>query len=106
MIASIKGTVAEKNVSDAVIDVSGVGYRVNLSALSLSSLPELGQSVALRIRTVVREDAFDLFGFLTRTEEDLFLMLTSVSHVGPKVAGRSAALAKFADRLSPSIVRA
>ncbi len=86
MIASLKGIVAEKNLSDVVIDVNGVGYRVNLSLITLASLPETGQPVALRIRTVVREDAFDLFGFLTRTEEDLFLLLTSVSHVGPKVA--------------------
>lgn len=86
MIASLKGVVAEKNVSDAVVDVNGVGYRVHLSLLTVSSLPEAGQPVTLRIRTVVREDALDLFGFLTRTEEDLFLLLTSVSHVGPKVA--------------------
>lgn len=86
MIASLKGLVAEKNLSEVVIDVNGVGYRVNLSLITLASLPETGQPVALRIRTVVREDAFDLFGFLTRTEEDLFLLLTSVSHVGPKVA--------------------
>jgi holliday junction DNA helicase RuvA len=86
VIASLKGIVAEKNLSEVVIDVNGVGYRVNLSLITLASLPETGQPVSLRIRTVVREDAFDLFGFLTRTEEDLFLLLTSVSHVGPKVA--------------------
>ena len=86
MIASLKGVVVEKNLADAVVDVNGVGYRVNLSLLTLSALPEAGQPVTLRIRTVVREDAFDLFGFLTRTEEELFLLLTSVSHVGPKVA--------------------
>jgi Holliday junction DNA helicase RuvA len=86
VIAALKGVVAEKNLSDAVIDVNGVGYRVNLSLLTLSSLPDSGQAVSLRIRTVVREDALDLFGFLTRTEEELFLLLTSVSHVGPKVA--------------------
>ena len=72
MIAALKGIVAEKNLSDAVVDVNGVGYRVLLSLLSLSALPEAGQSVSLRIRTIVREDALDLFGFLTRTEEDLF----------------------------------
>lgn len=86
MIASLNGTITEKNASDAVVEVQGVGYRVNLSLLALSKLPELGEATALRIRTVVREDAFDLFGFLTRTEEDLFLLLTSVSHVGPKMA--------------------
>lgn len=86
MIAYLKGLVLEKNLSEAVIDVNGVGYRVNLSLLALSRLPELGQPTSLRVRTVVREDAFDLYGFLTRAEEELFLLLTSVSHVGPKVA--------------------
>lgn len=86
MIASLKGLVQEKNLTDAVIDVNGVGYRVNLSLLSLARLPEVGTAASLRIRTVVREDAFDLYGFLSRGEEELFLLLTSVSHVGPKVA--------------------
>jgi Holliday junction DNA helicase RuvA len=86
VIAALSGVVSEKNLSDAIIDVHGVGYRVNLSLLTLALLPEPGQPAQLRIRTVVREDAFDLYGFLTRAEEALFLMLTSVSHVGPKVA--------------------
>lgn len=86
MIAALKGLVLEKNLNDAVIDVSGVGYRVGLSLLSLGQLPEVGQPVSLRIRTVVREDALDLYGFLGRAEEELFLLLTSVSHVGPKLA--------------------
>lgn len=86
MIAALRGVVLEKTATDAVIDVHGVGYRVALSLLSLSKLPELGAEVALRIRTVVREDAFDLYGFLNRSEEELFLLLTSVSHVGPKMA--------------------
>ncbi len=86
MIASLEGVVLEKNLNDAVIDVRGVGYRVTLSLLSLARLAEVGQSARLRIRTVVREDAFDLYGFLSRAEEELFLLLTSVSHVGPKVA--------------------
>ena len=86
MIASLDGVVLEKNLTDAVLDVHGVGYRVTLSLLSLAKLPEVGERAKLRIRTVVREDAFDLYGFLSRAEEELFLMLTSVSHVGPKVA--------------------
>ena len=86
MIAHLRGVVLERNLDDAVIDVNGVGYRVRLSLLSLSRLPEEGQPAKVRIQTVVREDAFDLFGFLTRAEEEMFLLLTSVSHVGPKVA--------------------
>ncbi|MFZ5441461.1 MAG: Holliday junction branch migration protein RuvA [Myxococcota bacterium] len=86
MIAALKGLVLEKNLNDVVIDVNGVGYRVGLSLLTLARMPENGQPISLRIRTVVREDAFDLYGFLSRAEEELFLLLTSVSHVGPKLA--------------------
>lgn len=86
MIAALKGLVLERNLNDVVIDVNGVGYRVGLSLLTLARMPESGQPISLRIRTVVREDAFDLYGFLTRAEEELFLLLTSVSHVGPKLA--------------------
>ncbi len=86
MIAALSGVVLERNVTDVVIDVHGVGYRVVLSLLALSRLPEVGQPVSLRVRTVVREDAFDLYGFISRAEEELFLLLTSVSHVGPKMA--------------------
>jgi Holliday junction DNA helicase RuvA len=86
MIASLQGLVLEKNLNDAVIDVNGVGYRVFLSLIALARLPDEGQPVRVRIRTVVREDALDLFGFLSRKEEELFTLLTSVSHVGPKLA--------------------
>src|SRR4051812_29018701 len=86
MIAALSGVVVEKNLNDAVIDVNGVGYRVFLSLLAPARLPEDGQKVSLRIRTVVREDALDLYGFLTRTEEEMFQLLTSVSQVGPKLA--------------------
>lgn len=85
MIAHLKGLVLEKGPTEAIIDVHGVGYRVAMSLLSLSRLPENGAEVSLRVRTVVREDAFDLYGFLSAVEEDLFLQLTSVSHVGPKM---------------------
>jgi len=86
MIAQLRGVVVEKNLSDAVVDVNGVGYRVHFSLLTLARLPEEGQSVRIRTRTVVREDALDLFGFLSRAEEEMFLLLTSVSNVGPRLA--------------------
>jgi Holliday junction DNA helicase RuvA len=86
VIASLRGVLAEKDAGDAVIDVEGVGYRVHFSLLAIARLPEEGQAVKVRVRTIVREDAFDLFGFLTRPEEDMFLLLTSVSQVGPKLA--------------------
>jgi len=86
MIAQLRGVVVEKNLADAVVDVNGVGYRVHFSLLTLTRLPEEGQPVRIRVRTVVREDALDLFGFLGRAEEDMFLLLTSVSRVGPRLA--------------------
>ena len=86
MIAQLRGVVVEKNLADAVVDVNGVGYRVHFSLLTLTRIPEEGQAVRIRVRTVVREDALDLFGFLGRAEEDMFLLLNSVSRVGPRLA--------------------
>lgn len=85
MIAQLRGVVVEKKLSDAVVDVNGVGYRVHFSLLTLARLPEEGQPVRVRVRTVVREDALDLFGFLSRAEEEMFQLLTSVSGVGPRL---------------------
>jgi holliday junction DNA helicase RuvA len=86
VIASLSGIVEAKGPDEAVVDVNGVGYRVFLSERSLIRLPAEGKAVKLRIRTVVREDALDLYGFASQDEEELFLLLTSVSHIGPKVA--------------------
>lgn len=86
MIAGLKGVLVEKSAMEAIVDVQGVAYRVAVSAMASGRLPEVGAPVSLRIRTIVREDALDLFGFLSRTEEELFTHLTSVSQVGPKMA--------------------
>lgn len=86
MIASLRGTVAEKEEGEAVIDVHGVGYRVEFSVLTLARLPRVGEPVQLRIRTIVREDALELYGFLSAAEEQMFQLLTSISHVGPRLA--------------------
>ena len=86
MIASLHGTVLEKSEDEAIIEVAGVGYRVAFSVLTLTRLPPVGETVRVRVRTVVREDAFELFGFLGAVEEEMFTLLTSVSHVGPRLA--------------------
>ncbi|HME91234.1 MAG TPA: Holliday junction branch migration protein RuvA [Myxococcaceae bacterium] len=86
MIAALRGVVLEKNQSEAILDSNGVGYRVHFSLLTAARLPDEGQPVKVRIRTVVREDALELFGFLSRAEEEMFLLLTSVSNVGPRLA--------------------
>jgi Holliday junction DNA helicase RuvA len=86
VIAALKGLVLEKSANEVIVDVNGVGYRVGVSLLSASRLPETGAPIFLRIRSVIREDAFDLYGFLSRTEEEMFLLLNSVNGVGPKSA--------------------
>jgi Holliday junction DNA helicase RuvA len=70
----------------AVIDVGGVGYEVFLSADGISRLPERGAQVFLHIHTYVREDAFTLFGFPEEDEKELFLILKTVSGIGPRLA--------------------
>ncbi len=70
----------------AVVDVGGVGYEVFLSHDGVSRMPEIGNNVFLYIHTHVREDAITLFGFLEVEEREMFLILKSVSGIGPKLA--------------------
>jgi len=86
MIAQLAGTLAHKSPEQLVVDVHGVGYQVLVSLNSFYRLPEPGDAVRLLIHTHVREDALQLYGFLDRGEKDLFLLLTSVSGIGPRLA--------------------
>jgi len=86
VIARLTGVVAEKGADHAVLDVNGVGYRVQLSAVSLSALPPVGERVSLRTYTHVRDDALQLFGFASNEEESVFRELISVKNVGPRAA--------------------
>ena len=86
MIARLTGVVEEKRDGVAVVDVNGVGYLVHLSAASLAQLPPRGERATLRIHTHVREDALDLFGFVTEEEQEVFRALVDVKGVGPRAA--------------------
>lgn len=86
MIATLTGRILFKTLDRAIVDVGGVGYEVFLSTDSLVRLPEKGGEVFLHIHTNVREDAITLFGFLEEQEKELFLVLRTVSGIGPKVA--------------------
>ena len=85
MIASLSGTVVALESSNAVVDVSGVGYLVQLTSTTSKSL-RLEQQTLLYTTLVVREDGFTLFGFLTPEEQKVFDLLRSVTGVGPKSA--------------------
>ena len=86
MIASVRGEVLLRRADHVVIDTGGVGYRLNVSAETLKSVPPVGKEAFLHAHLVVRDDAMQLLGFATEEERDLFLHLNSVSGVGPKVA--------------------
>jgi holliday junction DNA helicase RuvA len=86
MIARLTGTVVTKAVDHIVLDVRDVGYRVFIPLSTYYDLPEIDASVSILIHTYVREDTFQLFGFLTIEERDLFDALLRVTKVGPKLA--------------------
>lgn len=86
MIARLSGTLAHKSPEYLIVDVQGVGYQVSVSLNTFYQLPESGQPVQLQVHTHVREDALQLYGFLDRSEKDLFLLLVGVSGIGPKLA--------------------
>lgn len=86
MIAQLRGLLIEKHPNQAVVECAGVGYDVAIPVGTFSALPERGEEVRLRIHTHVREDAIQLFGFLTLEEKRLFEKLIGVSGIGPKLA--------------------
>jgi holliday junction DNA helicase RuvA len=86
MISHLRGTLLEKNPSQVIVDVHGVGYEVTIPVSAFSALPEQGAAVRLHIHTHVREDILALFGFLTHEDKLLFEKLIAVSGIGPKLA--------------------
>lgn len=84
MIAFVNGIIDEISEDRVVIDVGGIGYNVNISSLTAASLPAVGENIKLYTYTVVREDAFLLYGFILKDELNLFKKLISVNGVGPK----------------------
>jgi Holliday junction DNA helicase RuvA len=86
MIAQLRGTLLEKHPNQAIVDIQGVGYDVTIPVSTFSALPDAGSEVKLRVHTHVREDAINLFGFVSSEERSLFEKLIGVSGIGPKLA--------------------
>lgn len=85
MFYYINGTVTETMPGLAVVDCGGVGYACQVSRNTLAAL-HMGQKAKLYTHCYIREDAFDIYGFATRSEQNCFEMLLAVSGVGPKAA--------------------
>ena len=86
MIGRLHGKLLEKNPPQILIDVSGVGYEVDVPMSTFCNLPEVGGELTLYTHFVVREDAQLLYGFATLAERAVFRALIKISGVGPKIA--------------------
>lgn len=86
MIAFLSGRVAAVGIGHALIEVSGVGYRLEMSTRSLGALAVVGDTALVHTHLHVREDELTLYGFGDTAERDAFEALLTVSGVGPKVA--------------------
>ena len=86
MIAYIRGTLAEKDTTRAVIEAAGVGYEILIPISTFERLPREGAETKLLVAHCVREDDEILFGFATPAEKEMFGLLTAVPGVGPKIA--------------------
>ncbi len=86
MIACLQGELFHKSTDRVIIMAGGVGYEVFVSLNCLAELPATGRETFLHIATIVREDAFLLFGFADSREKEMFHLLIGVNGVGPKLA--------------------
>ncbi len=86
MIAALTGRLAAKAPSHITLDVQGVGYEVFIPLSTFYTLPDLNEATSLNIYTHLRDDAIQLFGFLTAQEKEVFILLTGISGIGPKLA--------------------
>ena len=85
MIAHIQGKLVEKTPTDVVIDCNGVGYHVNISLHTFSLLPQT-DFIKLYTYLQIKEDAHSLYGFVEKSERELFKLLLSVSGIGAGIA--------------------
>ncbi|MCI8528712.1 MAG: Holliday junction branch migration protein RuvA [Lachnospiraceae bacterium] len=86
MIAYVNGIIDDISEENVIVDVGGIGYNVRISAATAEKLPGVGKQVKLYTYTSVREDAIQLFGFLSRNDLDIFRKCITVSGIGPKGA--------------------
>ena len=86
MIAFLRGRVLDKQPNRIIMDVQGVGYELHVPLSTYYDVGDEGAELSLRVYTHVREDALQLFGFLTDLERQLFERLIGISGIGPKLA--------------------
>lgn len=86
MFEYLKGTLISLHPHKAVVDVGGVGYFLHTPLSTFSAMPPIGKEITFYISSVIRENSYKNFGFLTLEERDLFEKISTVSGIGPKTA--------------------
>ena len=86
MITYLRGLLSELSPTNAIIDCGGVGYLVGISLNTYSALSTQSGEVKLHTVQIIREDSHQLYGFASKDERELFILLTSVSGIGPNTA--------------------
>ncbi|MCM1049390.1 MAG: Holliday junction branch migration protein RuvA [Clostridiales bacterium] len=84
MYAYLKGTIEEITEDNLVLEVNQVGYNIKVSARTINAIQGIGSFVKIYTYTLVREDSFSLYGFLTRDDLEIFKKLITVNGIGPK----------------------
>ena len=86
MIERVKGLIEKKGSNSVILGVNGIGLEINMSINALESLPPIGKEIQILTFLNVREDLLELYGFVNRLERQTFLLLISISGIGPKLA--------------------
>lgn len=86
MITQLRGIIIEKEANNIVIDVAGVGYRIELATKDLSNIGQDGSEVTIQTYLHVRDDSWQLFGFSDAEEKRIFEKLIAINGIGPKLA--------------------
>ncbi len=86
MFEYVKGVLAEKTPTCAVVDINGIGYTLEIPLSTFNSLPDTGESVRLLVHFYVREDIQKLYGFNSAFEREIFRHLLGINKIGPKAA--------------------
>ena len=86
LIDSISGKLISKNPTEAIIDIYGIRFRINISIVTYESLPKNGENIEILTYLHVKEDILDIYGFKDLSERSLFVHLNMVSGIGPRSA--------------------
>lgn len=103
MYAYFKGILTEKYIESIVVEVENIGYNIKVSQGTVAMLPPIGEMIKVYTYTSVREDAIQLYGFLSKDDLDIFKLLINVNGIGPK-GGQSILSVMSADELRFAIV--